>query len=213
MKTDDLISLLAADTLPVARHATQHRLAMALLIGLPLALAIVLIGYGPRRDLVQAMFWPMFWVKLAVPIAVAVAGFVALQALARPGVALRARWMGLLVPVLLLWALALVSYQNAPVDQRAALIWGPTWRSCAASITLISLPIFIGALMALKSLAPTRPALAGACAGAMASGAGAAVYALHCQELSAPFLAIWYVSGMALPVVIGALLGPRLLRW
>jgi hypothetical protein len=213
MKTDDLISLLSADTLPVARHATQRRISWALLIGLPLSLAIVLIGYGPRRDLVQVMFWPMFWVKVAVPAAVAIAGFVALQALARPGVALRARWLWLLVPVLLLWVLALVSYQNAPVDQRQALVWGQTWRSCAISITLVSLPIFIAAFIALKSLAPTRPALAGACAGAMASGAAAAVYALHCQELMAPFLAIWYVSGMAVPVVIGALLGPRLLRW
>lgn len=213
MKTNDLISLLAADTLPVARHATQRRLSLALLAGVPLALAIVLIGYGPRSDLVEAMFWPMFWVKLAVPIALAVAGFVALQALARPGVGLRARWIGWLLPVLLLWVLAFFSYRGAPVDQRAALIWGPTWRSCAASITLISAPVFIAAVMALKSLAPTRLRLAGACAGAMASGAGAAVYALHCQELSAPFLAIWYVSGMALPVAIGALLGPRLLRW
>lgn len=213
MKTTELISLLAADTLPVARHATPRRLSLALLAGLPLALAIVLIGYGARPDLAQAVFWPMFQVKLAVPIAIAMAGFMALKSLARPGAKLGARWLGLIVPVLLLWALALVSYQDAPAEQRAALIWGTTWRSCAASITLISLPIFVAAFMALRTLAPTRPALAGACAGAMASGTAAAVYALHCPELSAPFLAIWYVGGMALPVAIGALLGPRLLRW
>jgi hypothetical protein len=47
----------------------------------------------------------------------------------------------------------------------------------------------------------------------MAGGAGAAVYALHCPELQAPFLAVWYVLGMAIPVAAGALLGPRLLRW
>jgi len=39
------------------------------------------------------------------------------------------------------------------------------------------------------------------------------VYAFHCPELALPFLAIWYVAGMALPVVAGALLGPRVLRW
>jgi hypothetical protein len=39
------------------------------------------------------------------------------------------------------------------------------------------------------------------------------VYALHCPELAAPFIAIWYVIGMAAPVVLGAALGPRLLRW
>ncbi|HSV58580.1 MAG TPA: NrsF family protein, partial [Variovorax sp.] len=69
------------------------------------------------------------------------------------------------------------------------------------------------ALLALKGLAPTRPALAGAAAGIMAGGAGATVYALHCPELAAPFLAVWYVAGMLIPVVAGALIGPRLLRW
>jgi hypothetical protein len=78
---------------------------------------------------------------------------------------------------------------------------------------LIALPVFVAALLVLRSLAPTQPALAGAAAGALASGAGAAVYALHCPELGAPFLAVWYVLGMAIPVVLGAALGPRLLRW
>ena len=40
-----------------------------------------------------------------------------------------------------------------------------------------------------------------------------AVYALHCPEMAAPFLATWYLAGMLIPTVAGALLGPRLLRW
>jgi hypothetical protein len=31
--------------------------------------------------------------------------------------------------------------------------------------------------------------------------------------MSAPFLAIWYVAGVVVPTVAGALLGPRMLRW
>lgn len=213
MKTDDLVALLAADTLPVQRRAATRRIAMALLVSLPLAALIMQTEFGVRRDLVQAMFWPMFWIKLLVPAAIAVAGFVALQRLARPGVELRASGWGLLVPVLLLWALAAVSYINAPEARRPDMVWGQTWRSCASNIGLISLPILVAALVALRGLAPTRPALAGACAGALAGAAGATVYAFHCQELAAPFLAIWYVVGMALPVMGGALLGPRLLRW
>jgi hypothetical protein len=93
------------------------------------------------------------------------------------------------------------------------MVWGQTWRTCVFNIALIALPVFVASLVALKSLAPTQPALAGAAAGAMSAGAGAAVYALHCPELAAPFLAIWYVIGMALPVAAGALMGHRLLRW
>jgi hypothetical protein len=31
--------------------------------------------------------------------------------------------------------------------------------------------------------------------------------------MEAPFLAIWYLLGMLIPTLLGALLGPRLLRW
>ncbi|KAG5715748.1 hypothetical protein E4T56_gene14714, partial [Termitomyces sp. T112] len=31
--------------------------------------------------------------------------------------------------------------------------------------------------------------------------------------MAAPFLAVWYVAGVAIPAVLGALLGPPLLRW
>ena len=213
MKTDDLVALLAADATPVPRRAASRRIAVALLVSLPLAALIMQIEFGVRRDLVQVMFWPMFWVKVLVPSSIAVAGFVVLQRLARPGVAVRAGWLGLLLPVLLLWGLAVVSYQLAPEARRADMVWGQTWRTCVFNIATISIPIFVAAMLALKGLAPTRPALAGACAGALAGAAAAAVYALHCIELAAPFLAIWYVLGMALPTVVGALLGPRLLRW
>lgn len=213
MKTDELVALLAARAEPVPRHAASRRLALALALGLPLSVAIMATEYGVRRDLVQALFWPMFWVKLVFPVCVAIAGFVIVQRLARPGVRVRAAWLGLAVPVLLIWAIGLASWLAAPADERTAMVWGQTWRSCVFNIALIAAPVFVASLAALKSLAPTRPALAGAAAGLMSAGAGAAVYALHCQELAAPFLGIWYVLGMALPAVAGALVGQRLLRW
>lgn len=213
MKTDDLIFLLAADTLPVARRVAAHRLALALLLSIPLAVALLLLGYGLRRDLAQALFLPMFWLRLAFPLAIASAAFITLQRLARPGAKLGVSWIGLFLPVLLLWALGLFSFLNAAVEQRGVLVWGSTWRTCTLNIVLMSLPIFVAAFVALKSLAPTRPVLSGACAGALASSVGTMVYALHCPELAAPFMAIWYVGGMALPVLAGALLGARVLRW
>jgi hypothetical protein len=173
----------------------------------------VLLDYGVRPDLAQALHWPMFWMKLLFPVVLAAAAFVSLQRLARPGVRPGASWLGIALPVLLLWVLAAATLAIAPAGTRAGLVLGETWRSCSASIAWISLPVFVALLVALRSLAPTRPAWTGACAGAMAGGAGAAVYALHCPELAAPFLAVWYVLGIAIPVAVGALLGPRLLRW
>jgi len=42
---------------------------------------------------------------------------------------------------------------------------------------------------------------------------GALAYSLHCPELAAPFLGIWYVLGILIPTAFGAWAGPRLLHW
>jgi hypothetical protein len=78
---------------------------------------------------------------------------------------------------------------------------------------MLSLPTFVGAMWAMKGLAPTRLVLAGASAGLLAGAVGTLVYALHCPEMDAPFLATWYLLGMLIPTATGALIGPRMLRW
>jgi hypothetical protein len=68
-------------------------------------------------------------------------------------------------------------------------------------------------LWALKGLAPTRLALAGARADLLSGVLGTLVNALHCPESAAPFVGIWYVAGIAIPTLAGALVGPHVLRW
>ena len=90
---------------------------------------------------------------------------------------------------------------------------GPRW-PCVASIALLSLPAFAALLLTLRGLAPTRPRAAGVVRGALRPASiAAAAYALHCDESTLSFLATWYVLGIAAPATLGALLGPRLLRW
>jgi len=78
---------------------------------------------------------------------------------------------------------------------------------------VLSLPVFVVAIGLLRRMAPTRLRLAGAAAGFVSGAVGALVYSLHCPELAAAFLSVWYALGMLIPTVVGALLGPRLLRW
>ncbi|MBU1358498.1 MAG: DUF1109 domain-containing protein [Gammaproteobacteria bacterium] len=213
MKTDDLISLLATGAGAVPRHSASRRLAIALATALPFSFVLMVFEYGLRSDLVQTMFWPMFWVKFFFPVILAAACAVVVHRLARPGVPVRSAWLGIALPIAAVWALALVSLVNAPAGEREAMILGQTWSSCALNIVVISVPVFVGAMLALKGLAPTRPMLAGAAAGFMSGAAGAAIYALHCPETAAPFLAIWYVAGMVLVALAGALVGRFFLRW
>jgi hypothetical protein len=214
VKTDDLISLLAADTAPaLGRRSAARQIAIAVGAGIALAALMMQLTLGVRPDLGQAIVWPMFWMKVLFPAMVAVASFATLARLARPGVSASAAGVAIAVPVLLLWWMAMAAYAAAPPPERAAMVWGQTWRMCVLNIVLIAAPIFVATCLALRQLAPTRLALSGACAGALSGAAGAAVYAFHCPETALPFMAIWYVAGIGLTALIGAGLGRRILRW
>lgn len=213
MKTDDLVMMLATGVTPVSTHTTGRPMRLALLAGVPVSLAMLLFGFGLRSDLMQVLDLPMFWVKLAFPLSIAVAAFFIVHRLGRPGVRVRQAWWGLAVPLLVVLVMAVAAWWGAPVADRFALLMGVSWRSCAVSITLMAMPIFIPVLLALKRLAPTQPVRAGAVAGALAGGLGATIYALSCVEMAAPFLAVWYVAGISMPVLAGSLLGRRWLQW
>lgn len=213
MKTDDLIDLLASDTVPVQRHVAARRLALGLLLAVPVSVLLMSAVLGLNPALRDYLAQPMFWVKFGAPLLMALLALPLVARLGRPGVDTRVAWVAWAAPIGLLWALGLVALLQAPASEVPTLVLSRTWRVCAENIAVLSLPVFLAAIWVLRSLAPVRPSLAGAGAGALGGASGAAVYALHCPELAAPFIAIWYVLGMLLPVVAGALLGPRLLHW
>jgi hypothetical protein len=213
MKTDDLIAMLATGVAPIDPHLAAKRFATALLAGGAGAFALMLMGYGLRPDLAQAALSAMLWVKLGFALALALSALVLTERLSRPGVRPGQAWIGVALPWLAISVMGLVVLMNAPPEARLGLVLGRTWLSCAFSISLLSLPVFAGVVWALRGLAPTRPALAGACAGLLSAAVGTLVYALHCPEVEAPFLAVWYVLGLLIPTAAGAMLGPKLLRW
>ena len=213
MKTDDLIAMLATGVAPVDPHLVAKRFATGLLLGGAGALALMLMGYGIRPDLAQAAQAPMLWVKLGFAFVIAVSSLMLTERLARPGVRPGRAWVGVALPWAAISFMGLVVLMGAPPQERLGLVLGRTWLSCALSISLIASPVFVGLVWTLRGLAPTRLGLAGACAGLLAAAVGALVYALHCPEVEAPFLAVWYVLGLLIPTVVGALIGPKLLRW
>jgi len=213
MKTDDLINLLSTAAEPVAPHTGARRVARAMAWSFPVAVVLMLAVLGLNPALGAYSRLPMFWLKFLAPLSMAMAGLVLLERLGRPGMPVRKIWVVYLLPVAVLWAVGLGSWVTAPVEARPALLYGLTWSICPACIAMLSVPFFMAAFWVLRGMAPGSPRLAGAGAGGLAGAAGATLYALHCPELGAPFMAVWYVLGMAIPVVCGALLGRRLLRW
>jgi hypothetical protein len=213
MKTGDWIALLATHAGAADTHAVGQRHAIAVACGAAGALVITIVALGLRPDLASAARLPMFWIKLAFPLAVAAAALAVTVRSSRPGVPVGFVAFAVGAPVLVLWSYAALVLAAVPPGARPALLMGQTWRICPLNIALVSVPVFAMLFWALKGLAPTRPALSGATAGLLAGAIGAAAYALHCPEMEAPFLAIWYVLGMLVPAAAGAMLGQRLLRW
>jgi hypothetical protein len=213
MKTDELAAMLATGVTPVDRHASTRRIGVALGVGATGALILMQLVFGVRPDLVQMAHVPLFWEKLAFPAAL---GFGALQVVARvstPGRRAGVAWLVAAVPVAVVWLCAAAMIAGAPPSDRLSLVLGQTWRVCAVSIALLSVPAFIALQVAVRGLAPTAPRVAGAAAGLLAGAIATTAYSLHCPEMSVAFWAIWYVLGMTIPLAVGALWGPRLLRW
>src|SRR5262249_48223894 len=163
---------------------------------------------GVRSDIDVAAGLPMFWIKLAFPASIAVASVLAVSRLSRPGVRLGGTRGAIIAPVLFVWLYAAWVLLGTPSAERADLVMGRTWKCGGLGIPPLSVPAVAAALWAMKGLAPTRLALAGAGAGLLAGAVAALIYALHCPEMEAPFLGVWYVAGMLIPAAAGALLGP-----
>lgn len=213
MKTDDLVAALAAAAVPVDPVRADRRFLLRLALGVGLALALMLFFLGPRPDLASAATLPMFWVKLGLPAVVAGAAWLLLRRLAHPGMRTQGAGAAAVLPLILMSAAGALVLLQAPGSERLALLLGDTWRECLLNIGLLSLPVLLLALLAVRGLAPTRLRLTGAAAGLFVGAAAAFAYAFHCPELEAPFLGAWYVAGILIPCALGAALGRRALRW
>jgi hypothetical protein len=213
MKTEDLVALLSIGAEAVDLGLPSRRWLLALAAGALIAFFLTagLLKLNPA--LWHETYKPMFWVRESYCAVLGVLGFITVVRLARPGLRLGLAPMGIPVAVIAMWVLAVVTLVAASPQNRARLILGATAVVCPFLIALVAAPLLIALLWVMRSLAPTRLRWAGAASGFAAGAIGALIYTLHCPELAAPFLGIWYLLGMLIPTAIGAWLGPRLLRW
>lgn len=213
MRTDDLVGLLSTGITPVRRGTAARRFGISLPIATLGATALMAIVFGVRPDLGAVAKTPIFWEKLAFPLSLAIGALIATVRLARPGARVGAGWPVMTTPVLAVWIAAIVIVVTAAPEDRLPALLGHSWRSCPFNILLLAVPGFITILWAIKGLAPTSLRLAGAACGLLASSIATVAYCFHCPEMSPAFWSVWYMAGMLLPAALGAVLGPKLLRW
>ncbi|SAL33785.1 hypothetical protein AWB69_03067 [Caballeronia udeis] len=213
MKTGDLIFRLTNDLAPVESNAVSKRLNRALIVGVTASTALLVVLYGIRSDMPELILTPMFWVRLAFPLATIATAMKLAERLARPGAPLKLAWFAVMLPFITVLLVAAFIFLSTPLGYRLQLIVGTTWRVTTANIVLLSLPSLAAVMRAMKGLAPTRLALAGAGAGLLAGAQGLLVYSLYCSEMSVPFWGVWYVLAIVITAGIGAALAPIYLRW
>jgi hypothetical protein len=213
VRTDDLIDALAANAGPAPGGVPARRLGLTTLAGGLIALALVLFWLHTRADLHDAMATRFFWMKAAYTAVLGVAGFWACERLARPGASgRRAFWLAAGVLVLY-FAVALFRLMEAAPDDRMPMIMGNSIMHCLRNIVMLGAPMLAVALVAMRSLAPTRPTLAGFAAGLFSGAVCATIYGLHCGESTMIFVSAWYTLGVLLVGLIGAIIGRWALRW
>lgn len=213
MKTDELIDMLARQAAPVDRSVMRLRFYGAVVLGLAGTGVLALLLLGRRADLATAIQLPLYWAKVLFAASMAAGALLVTRRLATPGRVVGMGWAGVLVPLLLVISAAITALALAPQALRGELIRGETWLVCPFLIALLSAPALVSVLRAIRGMAPTRLRLAGAAGGLLAGALATMAYCVHCPEMAVPFWAVWYTAGMLIPAGVGAIVGPRALRW
>lgn len=212
MRTDDLIGSLVMDQghPPVSvRRTFGYALPVALLV----AFGIFSYVLDMRQDFADALMTWRYDIKILTTASIAAFGIVLLFRMARPQhePAGDLKWVLLaLVPIALG---LLIEMAVLPSDQWASSAIGRGAIYCLSLVPLIAIGPLAATLIVLKRGAPQSPTAAGAIAGFAAGGIGALIYTLHCPNDSPFYVAIWYLSAVAIVTVVGAGIGRVWLRW
>jgi hypothetical protein len=212
MRTDELIAQLSSGLEPVKRGQVTRLMLGAVALGIAGSVVVMLGMIGLRHDFARAIVSFGMWTKLVYTFVIALIGFWLVERMGRPGAEMTRPLQLLALPLLAIALLAALQ-MSAPQADMPRLVLGHSSRVCAFLVTVTALPTLAATFWALRKLAPTQLTLAGAGAGLFAGAVGAFVYSFHCTEGAAPFIAIWYTLGIVVTTLLGALLGPRLLRW
>lgn len=211
MKTAALIDMLARDAGPAPRALAARRLSPAAVAGLLVSAGVAVACFGAIPAQMFATAVP--WTKMAYAASLALAAAWLTARLSRPAAPTHRPWRATAGVLLAMALVGGASLFATPAGARLDALLGHSWSTCPWSVLALSMPALAASLWAVRGLAPTRPSLAGFAAGLLAGSVGAFGYSLSCPEASPAFVAVWYTLGIGLTGCLGAVLGPRVLRW
>jgi hypothetical protein len=201
MRTEDLVSRLAAGLAPVRRLPPPGLQATAWLSFAALVLGAAVALHGLRPDLAERMSRPHEVLQLLASIATGMTAAYAAFVLARPDRPLA--WALLPVPPLVLWVSSLGAGCLADLARLgpAAFALGTSW-GCLGFITVLSLPLSAGMLWAMRRAETLRPSPVLALGGLAAASLCSAGLSLSHHLDAALMVLIWH--GVAVAIVVAA---------
>lgn len=213
MKTNQLIEMLSINVEPVKAGRFPAALFLAVAAGGGAALCLMLATVGLRSDISTGIVSGYVSLKLLFALVLTGAGMALLTQLIRPGQDGRKSYAVIFLSFLTLGLAATGALVARPLAAWGHMVMGTDWVMCVLCIPFFAMAPFIGIIWYLRQGAPTNLRRTGAAAGLVAGAVGAVAYAFHCPDDSLPFIALWYGVMVGLCALVGAILGPRLLRW
>jgi hypothetical protein len=117
------------------------------------------------------------------------------------------------LPFIAIVVAAASALASVPVTAWSEMIFEEHAVRCLLTIPLLAIPPFMALVCALRLGAPTDLSSAGEIAGLVAGGLWATACALPCVDHLIPAVAVWYGMPIGIWALLGARLGPKLLRW
>ncbi|WP_394790670.1 NrsF family protein [Rhodoferax sp.] len=210
MRTVELIQTLSlhAGKKRPARLSFDRALSLSVALSLATALWIVMWVPGIRAGISELVMTLAFQFKVISMSLLFIGGCLLIRATGTPGAKLK--------PIQYLSPGFLFLVAGMLLDTSAYPWLGASQKSvpiCVGAIVLASFPGFFFILAGLRRGIPTRLRFSGALAGFLSGAIGALGYTISCVNDGAAFVAIWYLTAIALMTGIGAILGPRALKW
>lgn len=213
MKTGKLIEMLSTNIEPVKPRDVEKTMSWAIVVGGAAAFCVMLTTVGLRTEAGNTSHLTFLAVKLLFTLSLIGLGATVLLRLARPGQDGRRLFILTFLPIAVIALAGLAALVFERPMAWGKMIFGMNWVTCLFCIPLFAVIPFVALIWVLRQEAPTALRRTGLIAGLVAGALGATAYAFHCADDSIPFIAVWYGAMVAFCAFVGALIGPRLLRW
>ena len=213
MKTDELIETLGVTVERVEGRSFRSAFIVALIFGAALAVCVMQAVLGISPSALRESHLGLLVLIAVFVVGVVVAGSRYLLKAAYPGMSMRGPTALIVVLIAAFLCAGVAGLFAVDPAARSAMLFGPMWTVCLICIPLFSIGPFIALVWVLRQGAPTKLRSTGAVAGLVAGAVGVGACALHQPGSSLPFIGVWYAGPILLCAWLGALLGPRVLRW